>query len=401
MKTENILVVSVLILIGILAFYPLVQNGMLQRLISNPATKTASTCELFMSGVAQDFKQPQLCAKISSDAVGDIGGFSPPGYQIDYARSTCYLAAAVEAKDESLCANVKPISTPTLDGSKINQANCIQQVQTDNQLFGGSLATLSDDQLGTIMNQLGYNEQTLLQAEGGAPIVASSSFNPVGYDTTLYHLFQSIRTTSSFINAVEQLPSYSEPFSSTVAAIPNDQEYLYDLVATSVNKPDLCGKISPNVYIFYPDMVAGYDNSLRDECYHDVAVNFLNSAVCNDITLRNSLTIYLTSSTYANPSSGKSSSVSLNNVNGCKLDVAVAGLPNHPYGPHSATSTQYDGTYLGGYDSFVNVLNELGYQPTSTTYGWNDYLQDLELTSGFEGQRADFLNKVNNLQCQN
>ena len=399
MKTENTVVIATLIIIGFLGFYPIVKNGMLGSLVSDPVNKRASACERFMSGIAQEFQQSQLCGKIRPDAVGGAAGLSPPGYQVSYERSDCFHETAIETKNQTLCAEVRPVSTPSLDGSKINQANCVNDVKNSNGRGGSVPPSLSDDQLGIFMKQLGYTDQVLLQAQAG-PVDSSSSLNPVPFNTAIYNLFQSIRTNPDFLSGVEKLPSYDEPLASSSARIPNNREYLYDTVATSVNKPDLCGRISPNTYIAYPNMVPNYDNFLRDECYHDVAVHFLNPAICDKITPRNLFTEY-----YLNSSSGRRTSASLNNVDGCKADVDIAKSPAQPYGKLSAMSTQYDGTYLGGYDAFAKVLSELGYQASSTPtsanyYGWNNYLQDLLLTPGLESQKNDFLNKVTNLQCQ-
>jgi hypothetical protein len=292
-----------------------------------------------------------------------------------------------------LCSEVKSISTPSLDGSKINQANCVNAVR--NSSGRGTSAPgpgLSDDQLGVMMKKLGYTDENLIQAQAG-PSTVDDSFNPVQLDSSLYHLYQSVRMTPGFLIKVENLPSYNEP-TSTVNRAPNYNEFLYKTAGVDLNKPELCGRISPNALVDYPNMASNYDNSLRDECYQSVAVHYLNPAVCDQMTSKAATTPY---SVQVN---GKYSTEMLNNVEGCKYEVVnnVAGV--------KVSSTPPDESYDGGGVDFAKVLGQLGYEVSPTAgnspnyYGWNDYLRDLEFTPDFANQKNEFITKVDNFQCQ-
>jgi hypothetical protein len=52
-KTENAIIILLLLVLGVLGFYTFAKNGMVTSLVSDPTTKSPSICELFMSTIAQ------------------------------------------------------------------------------------------------------------------------------------------------------------------------------------------------------------------------------------------------------------------------------------------------------------------------------------------------------------
>lgn len=116
-----------------------------------------------------DFVRPDWCRRIPVAAERGAGGDAPPGLQVDSWRSDCFLAIAVKTKNTSLCGGVQPIKTGLLDGyldgTGYNKAYCIDSVNKSNGHWGElGLLPMTNNELAPLMHQLGYTEQTLLDA---------------------------------------------------------------------------------------------------------------------------------------------------------------------------------------------------------------------------------------------
>jgi hypothetical protein len=123
--------------------------------ILKPGTREPNDLEWAYYGVSFDSKSPELCYKISPEAVGSAM-FSSPGNQIYYWRSQCLFYLAITTGDKSLCNEVKSVSTPYLDGSNISRDNCIASVGNPNAFAYG--ASFNAEKF---IKALGYKDEAI------------------------------------------------------------------------------------------------------------------------------------------------------------------------------------------------------------------------------------------------
>jgi peroxiredoxin len=149
--------------------------------------------------IAKEIGAPELCARISPLAEHGLG-LNPPGYQIYYTRSHCYLDVAVRTGNAKLCDEVRSLSTPFVDGSKISRAECLKSVGHPEQLINaGPGANFFDAK--PILTQMGYTQEMI-----PAQIVRS---NPD--EAFMWHAFyKSIATTPDFRHRLGRLPDFSQ-----------------------------------------------------------------------------------------------------------------------------------------------------------------------------------------------
>jgi hypothetical protein len=131
-----------------------------------PTAKIPTACEQLTAGVAVDFVRPEWCKRIPIEA--ERGGGDSLKFGIDSLRSDCFLQTAVQTNNTKLCSEVKPIRSDWvdgffIDGSGYNEAYFIDSVKTSRGPQTGGLF-MSNYELVSVMHQLGYTEQTLLDA---------------------------------------------------------------------------------------------------------------------------------------------------------------------------------------------------------------------------------------------
>ena len=84
--------------------------------------RASTDLEDFLYLIAENFKAPQVCDRISPSAEGGGGGrWSERGFQISSMRSDCYRNLAWELHDPQLCDQAIAVRTATLDGSQDGQ----------------------------------------------------------------------------------------------------------------------------------------------------------------------------------------------------------------------------------------------------------------------------------------
>ncbi len=134
-----------------------------------PTARVPTACETFTKGVAIDFMRPDWCERIPIEAEGGGGG-DTKGFQVDSLRSECFLTTAIQTHNAKLCSQVRPIRAAwidgglLLDGSGYNETYCIDSVNEPGRARESPGLTMSNHELAPIMQQLGYADQTLLDA---------------------------------------------------------------------------------------------------------------------------------------------------------------------------------------------------------------------------------------------
>lgn len=329
---------------------------------NTPRLLPSTDQDRFIYQVAVQFKQPELCQKISQYAVGN-GSMDTPGYQVSYLQSECYFKLASAVGDISLCDKVRPVSQGMHDGSKYTPKSC-------REYRGYAAVGLVDPHtVGTWMRRLGYTDHDLHHFQYRAV-----------FNNPIYEAYDRFRRDDQFTQRLRAAPSFAEPIVANKSHAPNDLEYVYGMFAVDAYDSTFCAKISENAVVrrLSPQLVP-----MRVECYHDVALNKLDLAACGKLPTRNDLS----------PGSPDSESRET-----CSHDVAairsslemikqpLKGLRSGPVFPPT-------------FESFQSALHDLGYNvdfPQLTDTDYEDFLTYLERDN--PSGRAAFLQRVEALK---
>ena len=214
----------------------------------------------FFDRAAQDLAAPSLCDKISSKAY-DTNSNAPKGYQIEYTASRCIMSIAVKSKDASLCADIQTISGHNLDGSKISEKQCNADIKSGN-LQAEAFPAPAEQDYKNAMDALGYTPDKILDIE----YTTNAAADPAVI------FYNSARKTSTFIQNINKLPDYTEPYNESKARQANSDEIITQMVAIDNALPELCNKISPNAYVLSTGSTLSASNPSTDQAQTPVAV---------------------------------------------------------------------------------------------------------------------------------
>jgi len=316
--TLNRKIVFGILIIGLIAiaFY-FAQN--FYSIHSNNNLRGPTIKEEYYGMIAADFNMPEYCSQISPDVLYSTAGFSPPGHQISLFRSECFYAIAIGLKNPNLCKQVKPISTSFLDGSKISEGSCRDDISKDAQNYRNF--DLFGEELTTLLNQMGYTEKVLYEDK----YYENAVFTPI------YDFYQKIKTTPDFLTKIGNLPNYAEQFDNSKIRAANADEMIIAMAAVDNAQPELCEKISPNA--IYDARTLNQILPIRDNCLNSIAYNTKNAALCSNFSKDP------TNNQYRYYDSAKA----------CEDSVKYAGSGLH-YGP-----------IMPNLEDFESELNKLGY----------------------------------------
>jgi hypothetical protein len=312
----------------------------------------------FFYVVAWNFRYPEVCQKINSQAIRRDDQSSPG--EPTYMQTDCYRNVAAVTHDPSLCDHVRASTLELLIGSPFAKAKCRKQGFTTGSAFPYDEASLSQ-----MMQAAGYGDAVLSQylyAQNPANSVVHSSY------TTL-------RNDPDFLARVQAAPSYDEPFSDGSPREANSSEYLYQMLAIDAKNLALSGKISPNAkYQSHHDS----GRLLRPVCYLYLAWDTRDAAVCQKLPP-------MGSSPHADQYASRES---------CIQNIEVLRRPDagrFTYGPIDfPDQTQ-----------FQQALQQIGYTPpagvalaaTPTPEDYEDFFFAMSRANG-SPEWADFITRV-------
>ena len=113
---------------------------------------------MFESGyayLALTLNAPELCERISPQAVEHGPIFGDRDKRIRYLQSICFYDLAIHRGDPSLCARVRTISRPFRDGSGISEALCRGRASAGRSSMGGNYGT------GILLGVMGFNDDAI------------------------------------------------------------------------------------------------------------------------------------------------------------------------------------------------------------------------------------------------
>jgi hypothetical protein len=221
----------------------------------------------FFDIVALNFKVPELCGRINPRAEGGGGAFSPIGYQIETLQTRCYRSLVATMHDKSLCDRVVAVRTFTLDGSKLDRADCLAN--------GGleDVATPDPDRMEpfvALIQNLGYGDRDVVESEYDE--------NPVSSAT--YAAYERLRDEPVFLQRLLAAPSYQQPRSDSETRSAYPIEFLYQMVAGDRGDAALCAKVSPNATFVFADQQPAL---LQSRCYLSLAFNTRQARFCDPL----------------------------------------------------------------------------------------------------------------------
>lgn len=317
--------------------------------------------DLFIYGVALEFRDSGLCQKIPRYALGSEGGFGPAGYQISYLQSQCYYYLADTLHDASLCDNVRPLSKGFLDGSKFNPQDCRARLHSG-PTAGAVGGAVDPHIIVAMMRKLGYVDQDIPDFQ------YRNLFN-----SPIHDAYKRLRQDGLFAERVKAAPTFDEPVAAIEGRPANELEYLYQMFAVDTDDSTFCGKISPNAEAEWPNHNAFM---LRLGCYRDVAYNKRDLTACKKLPARSSLP------------PGATDRDSRENCS------HYLGLLRPDLNDHS----RYGPAFPPTFSSFQKALHELGYDltfPELTGGDYGDFLRYLSDTrQPNAAARAEFLRRV-------
>ena len=311
--------------------------------------------DLFLFGVAMDFRDPALCQKIPPDRSGGGHNWStPPGYQISYLQSECYYNLAGKTHDLSLCDHVRPLSTASFDGSKYNPEDCRLHSQ-----IAPTIGGVDPQMVVEWMRKLGYSDADVHEAQ-----YRMNGKNPV---TDAYN---QLRRETLFADRIKAAPSFDEPFAVAKARSANGLEYIYGMFASDSDQTIPCEKISPNAQGEWRDRKPF---SLRLACFRNAAFNNRNLSYCDKLPVRSDL---------------PDGTTDYDSRETCRQNVEALMQPDvrYTYGDLPPT-----------FSLFADGLQKLGYQlsfPALTSRDYSDFVLYLSGRGADPVVRAEFLRRV-------
>jgi hypothetical protein len=121
-------------------------------------TRAPTIFEMAYGGLAVHLNLPELCEKISPDAVEHGPIFGHPQLRIRYVQSECFYNLAMTRRDATLCARVRTISTLWRDGSGRDEFWC------RNDLRAGKDGAPEYYAPGVLLDAMGFSDSEIRHA---------------------------------------------------------------------------------------------------------------------------------------------------------------------------------------------------------------------------------------------
>ena len=322
----------------------------------------------FFHVVAVNFNAPELCGRINPRAEGGGGALAPAGYQITSLQSSCYSTLADAMKDPSLCDKVVAVKTSTLDGSKMDKADCLAGRGS------GALVTPDPHTMEpfvALMQSLGYGDR----------VVVESEYEENPENSATYDAYSQLRDDPAFLSRLQNAPSYQEPRSNSATRSAHPIEFLYQMVAVERGDAALCAKVSPNATFVDSREKPAY---LLSACYLHLAFNTREAALCDPL-----------------PRAGSSPVIneSYDSYEHCRETVAVYSRPTFK------SATHYGPSPFPHAADFPSALQAVGYEadytatlvPKALSSSYWEFVSRLRF-QGTDADRAEFVRRVTALQ---
>lgn len=133
-------------------------------------SRIPSKREIFFQYAAVAANVPELCEKISTDAIV-VSGFSSDGRRIHSSRSQCFYQTAVRHSNRSLCLKVKSINNIVHWGYKISTLGCWLEIGEKKRRRSPSTISPDDKMVMTMFNEMGYSVNNAVNALPLKPMV--------------------------------------------------------------------------------------------------------------------------------------------------------------------------------------------------------------------------------------
>jgi len=329
--------------------------------------RASTDLEDFLYLIAENFKAPQVCDRISPSAEGGGGGgWSKRGFQISSMRSDCYRNLAWELHDPQLCDQAIAVRTATLDGSKMDKAYCLNGV--NGKGWGEVEVPHAMQPFVRYMRLLGYDDAR----------VAAGRYDESPQNSETYAAYERLRTDQTFIERLRTAPDFFEPRSADKLRPARAAEFLYQMVAIDTADASLCAKVSPNAT--FTDL--GHRTALlRSRCFMSIAYNTKSDTLCAQLP-RIGTFPHINQYEY-------------DSLEGCEKTVAIYRRPNFNSG-----GLRYGPSAFPRPSDFQDALRQIGYPqdarsrvPAPTPDDYWQFLSRMKY-EGSDDDRRELLRKV-------
>jgi hypothetical protein len=329
--------------------------------------RASTDLEDFLYLIAENFKAPQVCDRISPSAEGGGGGgWSERGFQISSMRSDCYRNLAWELHDPQLCDQAIAVRTATLDGSRMDKAYCLNGV--NGKGWGEVESPHAMQPFVRYMRLLGYDDAR----------VAAGRYDESPENSETYAAYERLRTDQTFIERLRTGPDFFEPPSADKLRPARAVEFLYQMVAIDTADASLCAKVSPNAT--FTDL--GHHKALlRSRCFAAIAYNTKSDMLCAQL-----------------PRIGTFPHINqygYDSLEGCEKMVAIYRRPNFNSG-----GIRYGPSAFPRPSDFQDALRQIGYPqdarsrvPAPTPDDYWQFLLRMKY-QGSDDDRRELLRKV-------
>jgi hypothetical protein len=138
--------------------------------------------------------------------------------------------------DKSLCDRVVAVKTPTLDGGKLNKADCLARGRA------GTVVTPDPDRMEpfvALTQSLGYGDRDVVESE----------YDENPENSATHAAYERLRDDPAFLQRLQSAPSYQQPRSDSATHSAYPIEFLHQMVAVERGDAALCAKVSPNATV--------------------------------------------------------------------------------------------------------------------------------------------------------
>jgi len=215
--------------------------------------------ENFDRFIAQELDEPELCEKISWNALLPGGVFLAPSYE----RSECYEFIAGRTKNPKLCWKVKRYGSFSLLSLQTSVWSCLNHAIHG---WNGGVG-IHPDELTGFFAEMGYDPDTL-QLEGITPPIVS-----------VQDIYRQLPKQSDIVTQIEKAAGDSAKSASVSSSGVEDAAYLDDLAALVTRDPHWCLRIPEGL------RVGRGPHPFRDWCLFKLATTTRDAELCRRIRI--------------------------------------------------------------------------------------------------------------------
>ena len=239
-----------------------------QSLSSNTSElRRPNQYEVFYQFAAFELNAPELCEKISSQAIL-TAAWGAQGRQISLVKSDCYENIAFKYGRKDICEHIVPVNGTGLSGNKITKKNCLKEVAKKGPQSTYTTYTPQYNDLAEIFSSMGYTIEDI---------------DALGNMGSLINLEDEYRSLAKKKDITKRISKLAKVSGENIPAV-RKMEFLYDLAAHVTNDISWCMKIRDDaIQPVSRHSRTNIKEIFRDKCILAIASNSRQIKFCESI----------------------------------------------------------------------------------------------------------------------